>query len=258
MLPIYVDQKFSYGWATRKTGAATVDVTNGVLRTFSNVTGESAMKDYYFPIQPGQVIEVEVWAKDNGSSVKPRIALDAFKALGDFTLLDYVEVEQNKQWGLYKLTVAVPFTETKPYARLSLGKWGSMTAVDCSYKQPVIRVSNAIGVTRTIAMGLIRMESGVPSLHDSFRTSGIKSMNYDATGKYLDVIVDYVLPDDASLLGFPVPFVCTTGDNVVIAQAGNVVSESGGTRVRIRWTDGTQNIDVATKGTVYTNFKLEI
>jgi hypothetical protein len=250
MLPIFVDQTFRYAWQTRLTGTGNYQISNGVLRTYATAQGDSAILDYYFPIQAGQIIEIEVWAKDNGSTAKPRVAIDMFTTLTDFQLCDYVEVDQSGEWGLYKLRTVIPFNENRPYGRLVLGKWVGMDAVDCSYKTPIIRVDNGLGASQSVAKGLIKMDNGVPSFHNEFRSYGIKSMSYNQSNKSLEIILNHKVPEVFSGL-LPSALVSSTGDNPLIPTVGWFTYDPSGLKIKIRWTNGTSIVDIKSSGVLF-------
>jgi hypothetical protein len=257
MLPIQVDQTFTHAWQTRTNSNGYVSVSNGVLRTVGATEPDSGIMDFYFPIQPGQNIEVMVWVKDNGSAIKPRVAIDAFSTFTDFNLLDYVEVDQNGEWGLYTLKTTVPFTTVHTYARLVLGKWVGMGGIDCYYKNPIVKIDNGIGANQSVAKAVIRMANGTPSFHPDFRRYGIKSMSYSSSNKMLSVICDHRIPSNVAR-AFPTALVCSTGDHPLIPTVGWVVQQSDGLKFGIRWSNGNSLVDISNVPELFVFFKVEI
>lgn len=244
MMNLVVDKNFTSGWKERATGDGTTSVSNGVLTTIG--TGSAtAVRDFYFPVKKGQRIKISVWAKDNGSLARPRISFDTIQTLGDFDIIDNIEVDQTSEWRLYEMEMTIPYDNDHPYGRLVLGKWSSEPDTNCSYKSPTIEVSGGYGVSQTYGLCLIELETtGVVHVHPDFKSIGIDSMSFNGT--YLDVWVDLPLHTEPSsdLLNFPCAFVSGTGDNSLIPLAGNVIPDNGKTRVRIKWTNGTSIVNV--------------
>lgn len=256
MIDLSVDINFISGWKKRETGSGTTSVSNGVL-TAIGTGSDSAIRDFYFPIQKGQRIKVGIWARDNGSLERPRVSIDTMKTLDDFTILDNIEIDQTSEWRYYEMETTVPYNNNHPYGRLVLGKWSSMSTTNCSYKHPTIKVSGGYGAVRTYGLALIKLEKGVPSLHPDFKAIGIKDMSFNGT--YLDVWVDLPLHTETTqdLQNFPCAFVSGTGDNPLIPLVGNVIPNLGGTRVRIRWTNGTSIQDVSNISELFVFLRLD-
>lgn len=256
MIDLSVDKNFISGWKQRQTGAGNTSVLNGVLTTVGNGS-DTAIRDFYFPIQKGQRIKVGVWARDNGSLQRPRVSVDTINTLSDFTILDNIEIDQTSEWRYYEMEMTVPYNNDHPYARLTLGKWSSMSTTNCSYKNPTIKVSGGYGVVRSYGLALIQLQNGVPSVHPDFKAIGIKNMTF--AGTYLDVWVDLPLHTETvqDLQNFPCAFVSGTGDNPLIPLAGNVIPDLGGTRVRIKWTNGTSIQDVSNVSSLFVFLRLD-
>lgn len=257
MIDLSVDKNFISGWKERYSGTGSTSVIDGVLTTIG-ASGDTAVRDFYFPIQKGQRIKIGIWARDNGSVQRPRVSIDMVQKLSDFTILDNIEIDQTTEWRYYEMQATVPFDSNYPYARLVLGKWGSMLDVNCSYKSPTIQISGGYGVAITYGLALIKLNYGVPSLHPDFKTLGIKNMVFNGT--YLDVWVDLPLHTETSsdLLNFPCAFVSGTGDSYLIPLAGNIIPDNGATRVRIKWTNGSSIQDVSGFSSLYVFLRLDL
>lgn len=237
MMPVFIDKNFSQGWITRQTGAGALTVTGGVLKCTGSGT-DSAIRDYYVPVTPGQVVEVEIFARALNGDV--RIALDVVAFDGsavDFT--EYVKVT-NAEWRKYKLRTTVPYNSTKGFVRLVCGKWASVTTTfDGEYQSPVISVSDGLGNGIVLASGLIRIVSGTADALPSFRAYGIQSVSFNGTDTLtvtLDKSVNPNMRPNIQVTGTP--------DVSFIPLAGNFTGGASPTFL-IKWTNGTAIQNVA-------------
>lgn len=249
---LIVNQDFVSGWLDQITGDGAMTVTNNVLRC-TGTSGNSAYKQYWFPIKPGQIIEVEVFAKNQGAT-SAAISLDITNVdQANRITIDYVNIVGN-EWKKYKLKVVVPFNNNSSHARLVLGKWASQTGnYDASFQSVTIKVQNQFGgVPMVLARGLVRVLSGVPTVAPNYPSFGISSIAIDANKTALNVSLNKPLLSSMK----PLVFVSGTADSKFVPVAGNVDSTLN--LFKISWTDGTTFLDLTTATTLYAFIKVEM
>ncbi|MBP2655422.1 MAG: hypothetical protein H6Q73_2991 [Firmicutes bacterium] len=248
-MPLVMDKYFSNGWVTRTSGSGAVTITDGVLNSTGSGT-DTAMKDYWLPVTPGQVVEFSCLARNNGDEA--RIAIDNIDYAGNFANLDWINVTAS-EFRRYRLRCVVPYDSSYGWVRVVLGKWGSMSVShDADYTDPVVAVSNGFGTTSVIALGLIRLQSGTVDLHPTFRSYNIDSVSFNGT---YTVTVTLKTPCYASMR--PLVFVSSTPDSCYIPQAGSF-SAGDPTAFIVKWTDGAAVINVSAVTSLYAFVKVEL
>lgn len=249
MMPLVVDKGFTKGWISTLTGAATISVTNDILKT-TGTGSDQSLKEYWIPATPGQLVEVEITAKSNNGD--PRITLDAVSYDGTFVQLDHLRVLK-KDWQRYKLSAVLPYNSTHNFIRVTVGKLSSVTATtDGEFQDPIIKTDLGMGTPITIATGLILMNVGVPSLVSSYRSYGVDSLAYDAPSTTLTVTLSKKLVTGAR----PIVLVSGTNDHYFVPVAGGIVGGNPSS-FKVKWSNGTSLVDV-TATTCYVFFEVKM
>lgn len=258
MSGISVDQHFLSGWSGRTTGTGYATINNGVLTVGTHAINDTGAYDYYVGVRGGTRIKCSIWARKKHGVANPRIAIDLFKRYDDYKLLNYCEVDDSGEWRLYTVEGTVPNGSPFPSFRLVLGSWLTQDASGCDFKEPTIELIDDYGSARMLSCGLVRMTDGVPSLHEDFKNLRILSMT--PASDYLDIMVDVPLQTETTrdLPFYPIVTATTDNSKPITVHAGNVVPQSGGTRVRFKFSQGGsfQTLSSIT-GTFYFFFKVE-
>jgi len=239
MIILPVSQDFTQGWNEVVAGNGIVSITDNIF-TSKGTEDDEAKRNYWLPIKPGQIIEVECFAKSNNGN-EGRVAVDLCDYDGSFSLANYISFD-SQEWQLYKLKVVVPYNTTYIYARAVFGKWASTHwDWDVSYHSPIIKVSEGYGTPVLIAYGLIRLINGAVDIHPTFRSFGIESVEFNGT----DTVMIY-LKNNLWHSNRPIVHVTGTSEctNSRIPVAGDVANNDPNS-IKIKWSDGTQFVDVS-------------
>jgi len=249
LTPLVMDKGFSNGWVTRTSGAGSVVIADAVL-SCSGSGSDAAMQDYWLPVVPGQAVEFSCLARNNGDEA--RIAIDNVDYAGNFVNLDWINVTAS-EFRRYKLRCVVPYDSSYGWVRVVLGKWGTMAVnYAADFRDPSVAVGSGYGLASVIALGLIRLQSGVVDLHPTFRCYNIDSVSFN--GSYT-VTVTLKIPCYASMR--PSVFVSGTPDSCYMPLAGSFTAGSP-TSFIVKWTDGTAFVNVSAAASLYAFVKVEM
>lgn len=178
MTRLAIDPNFSGGFSTRVGGNGSATVTNGVL-SCKGSGGDSAMKDFFFPITGGANITLMVEARSRQGEA--RIAIDYVNSTtGVQSNLGY-DYTTSTEWNLLKIDIVIPFGVDTHTGCLVFGKFGSQNqTVDVEFRNPECYIENAFGSPLTIAQGLISIINGSITVNPNFKSYGIKSLELNA------------------------------------------------------------------------------
>ena len=249
LTPLVMDKGFCNGWVERSSGSGAVTVADDVLSCSGSGT-DTAMKDYWLPALPGQVVEFSCLARHSGDEA--RIAIDNVDYSGNFVNLDWINVT-GSEFRRYKLRCIVPYDSSYGWVRVVLGKWGTMSvSYAADYKDPSLAVGAGFASAAVLALGLIRLQAGVVDLHPTFRSYNIAAVSFNGT---YTVTVTLETPCYASMR--PLVFVSGTPDACYMPLAGSFTAGSPTTFI-VKWTDGTAFVNVSAVSSLYVFVKVEM
>lgn len=190
MTRIAIDPNFTGGFNNRVGGTGAVSVSGGVLKC-TGTSGDSAMKDYFFPITGGTTVTIIVEARSLQGEA--RVALDYVNTTSGAQLNFGYDYTTSTEWNLLKLDIVVPFGLDTKTGCLVLGKFGSQNqTVDVEFRNPELYIKNSFGSPLTIAQGLISIINGTVSVNQNFKSYGIKSLELDADNVKVFLDHDYI------------------------------------------------------------------
>ncbi|MGM2787514.1 hypothetical protein [Bacillus cereus group sp. Bce018] len=254
LLPISCDFRRGYSDKLGVGGSFQYNSDGSIVTTTSAPgTSNGAMKQWQFASRPGDVFEIEVWAKSVlGEGV---ISVDLLKNDNAVIRAGFLQkkVEVN-EWRLYKSIVYIPDTMTSfQTVSLIFGVTNSYAnSASIQYRSPNVKlIKSNYGTSQTIAMGLIRVVNGVADLHSRFKSFGVESLVYEPTNKWVVVKLNTKVNNDL----LPIVTVCGTNDSPLLPQAGNYVN-SPDPSFKIAFSDGKEKVNLEDK-TCYAQFKVD-
>jgi hypothetical protein len=241
---IFVSDTFNIGWKDTVAGGGNFVYTqsNKILQT-NSITGASngAMKNWHFVANPGDVIEVSVFAR--AVTGTPKIALDLRNAGNATVKTIYIEDVKGSDWKLYKTKVTVPYNVPAfVNAVLVLGVTNSVSvATTGEYHSPKVSLETSRANTQVLAQGMLRVANGVASIDSAYKNFGVSSVSYDDVTKL--VTVNLNKPVSWGL--YPVALATGIVDNSAFPLVGQWYG--GDTpNFKIGFTNGTERISLAT------------
>ena len=247
-------------WRDFVDGDGTVSISDGII-TAASTSGSRARIRKYFNVFPGDTVEFRIWARNSASTPGVpcgNLAIDnnISSPFASDAIAGVLDVETS-EWREYVLRYSVPL-DSPPAAVscITLGVFASSSG-EAQFARPSINITNSIiGTSRVLAMGLIRLDAGVPSLSDNFCHTGISALEYDSGSSTLFVTVPRVggIADTRSRpLGFATMTATATGD--VMPTVGNYSTTTGTFSVGFRSLVDGEFVDMAERGTVFMNFQ---
>lgn len=255
-MKLRVSDDFRKGFLERKNNSGTITYsTDGKIATTKSISGTNngAMLDWHFLANPGDVIEISVWAR--AVSGEPRIALDLNEYNGNLVSNIYYEKVKGSEWKLYKSVIVIPETVASySDAVIVLGIFNSMSvASEGQFRDlEVTLLSSSIGSAQTAAMGLVRVVNGVADIHPSFKNYGIESVVYSDTTK--DVTV--TLSKRLSNISRPMILASGTPDQPFPVLAGQYTDAVNPT-FKLSFTNGTSKVSLVSGG-YYANVEVKV
>lgn len=243
MTRIAIDPNFTGGFNNRVGGTGAVSVTNSVLKCTGS-GGDSAMKDYFFPITGGTNITIMIEARSIQGEA--RVALDYVNTSSGTQLNFGYDYTTSNEWSILKIDIVVPFGLDTKTGCLVLGKFGSQNqTVDVEFRNPELYIENSFGSPLTIAQGLIGITGGVPSVNSNFKSYGIKGFEVGTYHVKIFLEHDYLnRPSHRPLIQ-----VSGTSDNPLVPLIGQF--DSSDDSLTVKFSNGTSFISIATLGNMY-------
>lgn len=241
---IFVSDLFNVGWKDSISGGGNfVYAQNNRILQTNSVAGASngAMKNWHFVANPGDVIEISVFARAIAGT--PRIAIDLRNAGNAAVKTLISEDVKGKEWKLYKYKVTIPINSPAFTNVVAvLGIFNSIsTASSGEYHSPKITIETSGANPQILAQGMLRVANGVPSIDSAYKNFGVSSVTYDDVTKH--VTVNLNKPVSYAMY----PIVSATGiiDNTALPIAGQWVG--GDTpSFKLAFTNGTAKQSLAT------------
>lgn len=251
MIDIAISQDFTgTGWKKRISGAGTINIAGGVAHCTASAN-ESALLDYYIPVVPGMIVEMEVYAQ-----LLAGTALVAFDAVdhnsGAWTSPDVVHLD-SADWKRYHLRATVPMqASAKQFLRAVVGV-PTAPSGEAKFAMPVVRTMGGYGQPIIMARGLLRVEGGAASLHPDFPSYGM-SVARTAVDT-VTVTLSHQLPT-APANARALVYASGTPDQAAIPLAGNVAAGAAPTFL-VKWSDGAAFANISA-GSWYAFLRVEV
>jgi len=234
-------------------------VNNGIFNISGSTSNSAAYKSFWFPILPGMIIKVKFKARISGSTPlnTAKCSIDLLNAdQSNKKTITGVNVN-SKQWQQYEYKIIVPLNADQPFARITVGIYTSTIAsFNVDYQDMSIEVENDFGSSIILAKGLLRIQNGLPDVHPSYPSFGIKSVSLKS-GDNTSLLVTLSTP---MLNTFrPLIFVSPSPETYYTPSAGT--PDISMNTITVKWkgqSSGTNNyLDLSTAN-VYAFLKVEL
>lgn len=193
MTSILISQDFRVGYWDALYGTANQEIKlDGVLVNLKSPLGinNGAMKQYFFPISPGDELLFEVFARKLKGEAS--ISIDLFEEDGTFTSAFFYQSVISPDFQNYKNKIKIPYGKKYTHAGIVIGITNSVyEESEAEFLPPRLSINGAAGVLQTIAAGVIQIESGGNAkLNEWYKRVGVKSVEYNNTTKRIKVFLD--------------------------------------------------------------------
>lgn len=229
-MDLFCDKSFSYPngmWIESDSeGTGTKTVVNRLV-TF-NGTAPQLYANYL--IRPGETLRFSVMAKCSASGGV--IAIDVEnKAEGAY---DHIKLPVKSTFERYEICRTCPLTKTEgEIVIVIIGNAAAYSNSSTStkfYDPKVEIIGNVVAAPslRTLAFGLIQLNSAKRGIHESFISGGVYSVSVSSTNITVTLNHIYSTPGDALTPKRPLIFCSATPDNgAMIATAGSIAAGIG-------------------------------
>lgn len=242
---ISIADDWSPAWIS---SGSVIERLGSILRCTSLATGGSAFAYRHIATCPGDEWELEVEARRvqgvDGTSGGFAIGVNGTSRQ------DYVEVNFD-DWQLYKAKIAAQrYTNDEGYLRIAFGLFSERIGV-IEYRNPQLRKKKGrYGAIEQRAAGMIRLNSGVPSLVSDRVTFNLRNLVYDAANMELR-IESSVFANQAKPI-IHAQFTLDSAPHTLICETQYITSPIVGIKVKFRdLAAGGAFVDITNRGNLY-------